>query len=158
MDLHLDLFYPAALTAGSVIAGFIGTFFSFRIQREANYYRQPVLDFETGSSKNVNIDDTHFTVSLFLLCLGAIFALIFGIVSPLLELAGFELLPILGSPRAVIVGLLASLVFVVGSFLAELIHYRIIKSCDGEGWKNEGWLIGVTIGAAAVIWVCVYRF
>jgi hypothetical protein len=75
------VFLGATLTTGAILAGFCGTFLSFRIQREAAYYRQPG---DKGEAK----DETHFTVSLALLLLTTICTAVFGIVFPLLALSG----------------------------------------------------------------------
>jgi len=47
----LGRFYEAALTAGAITSGFIGTFLAFRIQREAGYYRQVGAGFHDGAGE-----------------------------------------------------------------------------------------------------------
>lgn len=64
--------YSSLLSAGAILAGFCGTFLAFRIQREANYYRQPALDFATGEARDVPIGLTHFTSGLLLLGIASI--------------------------------------------------------------------------------------
>jgi hypothetical protein len=49
-------FYAAILNAGTILWGFNGTFLAFRLQREAAYRRQPVLDFNTASGKDVDLN------------------------------------------------------------------------------------------------------
>jgi hypothetical protein len=58
MDQALELFYGAALTAGSILSGFIGTFLNFRIQRDASYFRS-----QEGQARN----QQHFTSSFLLI-------------------------------------------------------------------------------------------
>ena len=60
----MESFYTATLSAGAILTGFCGTFLSFRLQREANYYRQVALDFETREARDVFVDLTHFTATV----------------------------------------------------------------------------------------------
>ncbi len=60
-------FYTATLSAGAILMGFYGTFLAFRIQREANYYRQPALDFGLSEARDVYIGLTHFSSSFLLI-------------------------------------------------------------------------------------------
>jgi hypothetical protein len=88
---QLARFYEAALTAGAIISGFIGTFLAFRIQREALYHRQPVLDFnpsgDEGTARDVHIGLAHFTSWFLLIVLAAIASMTFGVAWPLLAIA-----------------------------------------------------------------------
>ena len=43
-----ERFFAEVLSAGAILCGFCGTFLSFRIQREAGYYRQVAIDFHSG--------------------------------------------------------------------------------------------------------------
>jgi hypothetical protein len=90
MTADLQAFFAASLSAGAILTGFCGTFLSFRIQREANYCRQPVLDFQSGTAKDVCIGLSHFSSSFLLLILASLLAVAFGFVSPLLALAVFQ--------------------------------------------------------------------
>ena len=76
-------FFATLLTAGAILSGFCGTFLAFRIQSEANYYRQPALSFERGEARDISIDLTHFTSAFLLLILATLCAVIFGFVLPL---------------------------------------------------------------------------
>jgi len=147
---QLTAFYEAALTAGSILFGFVGTFLSFRIQREANYYRQPVLDFRSGedegSGQDVEVGLSHFTSSLALIILAGLGAMIFGMVLPLAALA--QLKATVSSPESIVAGIVGSLALVVGYFLDELFHYRIIFRLDRKGWKRERWIVIGTLAAA----------
>jgi protein-tyrosine-phosphatase len=128
-------FYSAVLTAGSILMGFCGTFLQFRIQREANYYRQPVASYDPVSGErsgtDVYIGLSHFTAAFLLSILATLFALCFGFVLPLIALVGPVdrpplVTPGLIAPTLIMWGLLGSLIFLIGSFGAELIHYRIL--------------------------------
>jgi len=79
----LQSFYEAALTAGAILSGFSGTFMAFRIQREANYYRQPVLDFREGKGRDVALGLSRFNSSLLLIILGTLCSMAFGVLWPL---------------------------------------------------------------------------
>jgi hypothetical protein len=123
---HWD-FYSAVLTAGSVLTGFCGTFLQFRIQREANYYRQPVVSYDLVSNEALGTDAyiglSHFTFAFLLSILATLFALCFGFVFPLIALvkrADFV------TPELIMWGLFGSLILLIASFGAELIHYEIL--------------------------------
>jgi hypothetical protein len=87
-------FYAAVLSAGAILTGFSGTFLQFRIQREANYYRQPVLSYvegaEQGKAQDVPIGLVHFTGAFLLIIVSTLMAVTFGFVFPLLALAQME--------------------------------------------------------------------
>src|SRR5690348_13569560 len=124
-------FYSAALTAGSILAGFTGTFLSFRIQREANYFRD-------GQQQ-------HFTVSFLLLVLGAVCTVIFGVVLPLFAIAN----PSRAVSHATITaGVAAALIIVAFYFVAELVHYEVLKKLDDSGWRQEWWIVPVALTLA----------
>ena len=82
-------YFAACLSAGAILTGFCGTFLSFRIQREATYYRQPVCDFASGKARDVAIGLSHFSSPFLLLILGTLLAAAFGFVCPLLAISGF---------------------------------------------------------------------
>jgi hypothetical protein len=111
-------FYAAVLSAGAILTGFSGTFLQFRIQREANYYRQPVLFYvegaEQGKGQDVAIGLTHFTGAFLLIIVSTLMAVTFGFVFPLLALA--EMAPHFVSPKFVTVGLLSTLFPLLGYF------------------------------------------
>ena len=153
---QLTQFQQAALTGGAILFGFIGTFLSFRIQREANYYRQPVLDFNKSEkeplARDVHVNLSHFTSSLALIALAALISMIFGVLGPLAALAQWRI-PV-SSPEWILSGIVSSLVLVVFYFLDELYHYGIIGRLDGDGWKKEWWIVLAGIGfAVTCAWV-----
>lgn len=134
MTNELQVFYGAALTAGSILSGFFGTFLSFRIQREASYYRQPALDFNSRRAKDIFVDLSRFPVSLALLLLSMFCSTVWGVVLPLVALAGLEL-PILWPPN-VLAGIIASIVLVAGYFYLEMFHYGMLRR-NGAEWGRE---------------------
>jgi hypothetical protein len=155
---ELAQFYEAALTAGAVISGFIGTFLAFRIQREANYHRQPVLDFNPKGSqaraRDIDIGLAHFTSSFLLIALAALGSFAFGVAWPLLALAHWP--PAITGPGPIAGGLIGSVVLVAAYFVDELVHYRILNcqlANDVKEWKSE-WAIvvgGVLLAVVAFI-------
>jgi hypothetical protein len=140
MTEHLEKFYEAALTAGAILSGFIGTFLNFRIEREASYFRSP-----QGTMRN----QQHFTSSFFLIITSAICSVVFGIVLPLFALAQGDRFAV--SPATILAGIIGSLVVVGANFFDELFHYEIICKPDCEGWKRELWIVvgGVLLAACA---------
>jgi hypothetical protein len=114
----VGIFLGASLSTGAILAGFCGTFLSFRIQREAGYYRQA-----SGKGADNYIGLTHFTASLALLLMATIFTTVFGIVLPLLALSGFHSSM---RPGIIVGGLIGSVVLLAAYFVAELVHYRIL--------------------------------
>lgn len=141
-------FFSAYLSAGAILAGFCGTFLSFRIQREASYYRQPALDFQSETARDVFMGLSHFTSSFLLLIIATLFAIIFGFVLPLLALYG---LPI--SRQAVVIGMINAVVFVCSYFLCEMLHYRILNRRllnDKSEWGRSSALVASTIGLSLV--------
>ena len=130
-------FFESVIAAGAILSGFCGTFLAFRIQREAAYYRQPVLDFTKGEAKDVYIGLTHFTAPFLLLILATVASLLFGFVVPLLGIAGVR--NALVSLPSVVAGLLAAVILLAAYFVAELFHYQIMSSNlvhDVAEWKS----------------------
>ncbi len=74
-------FYGSVTTAGAILAGFSGTFLSYRIQRESNYYRQ--VSIEKGEARDVYIGLSHFTSSFLLIIFSTVLSLVFGFLLPL---------------------------------------------------------------------------
>ncbi|SRR5258708_11092813 len=139
-------FFESVIGAGAILSGFCGTFLAFRIQREASYYRQPVLDFESKTAKDVEIGLTHFTSPLLLLLLSTAAALIFGFVVPLLAIAGIR--GGLIRPAFVVAGLVAAVLLLIGYFAAELVHYKVFSSKlvnDVAEWREGRWLLFLTL-------------
>jgi hypothetical protein len=107
-------FYGSVLSAGSIIAGFCGLFLLFRIQREADFLRQPgKLHYQQ-----------HFTSSMFLIILATICAFVFGVWFPLLGLAGSPC-PLL-HPPVIVGGLIGASLLLAAYVLDELVHYEIL--------------------------------
>jgi hypothetical protein len=148
-------FYMAVLNAGAILTGFCGTFLQFRIQREAAYYRQPALSFEKGEARDINIGLSHFTSSFLLIIIATLAAIAFGLVLPLLALSNALFTP----PRIISGGLLFALVFVVGYFFAELIHYHILSTRllnDWEEWGRQKWTVLCTLILAILVFCTVW--
>lgn len=142
-----ETLFTAILSTGAILAGFCGTFLSFRIQREANYHRAP--DETTKGDRFIGL--THFTASLSLLLMATLCTAIFGIVLPLLALSG-ALLSVKAS--VVVGGMFGSLWLLAMYFTAELVHYRILTflRSDKAEWRREWWIVALgIIGAAALI-------
>jgi hypothetical protein len=129
-------FFESIIGAGAILSGFCGTFLAFRIQRESNYYRQPMVSFELEKGKDVFIGLTRFSPAFKLLVLGTCSAAVFGFLLPLLALAGCTW--IATKQRLVVAGLVGT-VFLIGSyFLAELVHYQILNAKFLRGKREEG--------------------
>lgn len=140
--------YAALLSAGAILTGFCGTFLSFRIQREANYHRQPALDFKTNQARDVFIGLSHFTSSFLLLIVATLLAVSFGFICPLLSLVGAQI-----PPKIIVSGMVSSVVFVVGYFTCELVHYRILNRKllnDPREWGRAWGVVTATVVLAAV--------
>jgi hypothetical protein len=144
IDSARDFFF-STMTAGAIVAGFCGTFLSFRIQREAQFFRTP--------EKSHGIQ--HFTSSFMLILLATLVAMLVGVVMPVLYLAGFR--PTWINPRAAAGGYLAAMVLVVGYFANELLHYRLVfrdqlgaNAQDAE-WRRESivWVPALVLAAIA---------
>jgi len=144
-------FYEAVINAGAIIAGFCSTFLVFRIQREANYYRQPVLNYEQEKAKDVFIGLTHFTSSFLLIILAAVLSMVFGFVIPLLGMAGVRGQFI--SPKIVVAGLMAALILLAGYLYDEMVHYNILGLRlvnDASEWGKE-WPIVIIVVLLAFV-------
>lgn len=138
-------FFSAIIAAGAILTGFSGTFLQFRIQREANYYRQPVLSYEERKAVDVFIGLSHFTSSFLLIIVAVLLEIVFGFTLPLLALAGYGCTVI--EPKLVVSGLIAALIFLVGYFCSELVHYGILNRRllnDKNEWGRHRVLVSVT--------------
>ena len=150
-------FFESVLTAGAILSGFSGTFLSFRIQREASYYRQGAVDFTTGQGRDVYLGLTHFSSSFLLIILATITALICGFVIPLLALAGIGWA--LLATNLVVAGLMATLVLIGGYFVDELVHYEILSTRlinDAREWGKEAPIAVGTMVLAALAGIVSY--
>ncbi len=151
-------FYEAIINAGTILTGFCGTFLAFRISREASYYRQPALDFETERAKDIEIHLAHFTSPLLLLVLASLCSAIFGFVFPLLALAGWSWA--LARPSFVAGGLVSSLVLVIAYFADELVHYEVLRRPlihDAREWGREKLVVaaGIVLALGTGTGVCL---
>ncbi len=111
------------LTAGAILAGFTGIFLIFRIQREADYYRNP------HSKEPLN--QQHFTSSFLLIILATLITMLTGVVAPLLTSLGVQS-PLI-SRTSIVAGLFAGLTLIAGYVVDELVHYRIAF----KTWRNN---------------------
>jgi hypothetical protein len=149
-----DVFFSSVLSAGAILSGFCGTFLVFRLQREATYYRQPVVDYVKEKGKDVFIGKTHFSSAFLLLLLATLCSATFGFVFPLLALSGSTW--IVARPGLVVGGVIGALLLVGAYFLDELIHYEILKKLpsDSREWKREWWvvLLGAVLAGVSVYW------
>jgi hypothetical protein len=132
-------FFAVILNVGAILAGFCATFLSFRIQREAGYYRSP-----DGKGNNLS----HFTASLALLLLATLCTAVCGIVLPLLALVGSG--PCI-SRGLIVGGVLGGLLLLAAYFVTELRHYDVFKFLqnDRAEWKREGPFVAVGVICAA---------
>jgi hypothetical protein len=149
-------FFSACLSAGAILSGFCGTFLSFRIQREATYYRQPAVDFDSKRGKDIYLRLSHFTSSFLLLIIASVLALSFGFALPLLALADVPI-----SRQAVVAGMLAAVVFVGGYFICEMVHYEILSSRllnDSREWGRSTRIVAATFGASVLVFILVFRY
>ena len=150
----LETFFGSVLSAGAILSGFCGTFLVFRIQREAAYYRQPVVDYHEEKGKDVFIGLTHFTSAFLLLVLATVCSATFGFVFPLLALSGSAWIS--ARPGLVVGGMVAALLLIAAYFLDELIHYQILQKLgsDAREWNREWWVVslGVLSAVVAVCW------
>jgi hypothetical protein len=129
----MEDFYAAALAGGAILTGFCGTFLSFRLQREAGYYRQVAVDFDSQAAKDIFVGLTHFTAPLLLLLVATLVSGFFGFAWPLLAMA--EVMP--GNMPVIAAGETTALILLVGYFAGELSHYKIINL----GLRDKGWPI-----------------
>ncbi len=148
----------AILAAGAILTGFCGSFLSFKLQREANYYRQPAVDFESEEAKDIVVDLTHFTSGFLLLILASLASSIFGVVFPLmgiLEIGWFAV-----HPEVSVAGIVGSGVLSAAYFTNELIHYRILSSRlanDAWEWGRE-WItvvFGIVIATGSALLIAL---
>lgn len=156
MLTNTGLFFGAVLSAGAILSGFCGTFLAFRIQREASYYRQPVVDFHEEMGKDIFIGRTHFSSAFLLLVLATVCSGTFGFVFPLLSLYGLRWFA--SQAGLVVGGVIASLVLLAAYFVDELIHYQIVSgrlAHDASEWKREWWVVAIGIVAAIA---CIVYF
>lgn len=145
--------YAALLSAGAILTGFCGTFLSFRIQREANYFRQPAVDLKTGQGGDVFIGLSHFTSSFLVLIIATLLAVIFGFISPLLSLVGVPL-----QPRIIAAGMVASVICVLGYFTCEMVHYGVLNRRllnDRHEWGRSWGVVTITFLLAILAMVLV---
>jgi drug/metabolite transporter (DMT)-like permease len=143
----LTNFFTASLTVGAILAGFCGTFLSFRIQREAGYYRSPDC-----KGKDAFSNLSHFTASLLLLLLATLCTAVCGIVLPLLALVGSGLRI---SPGLIVGGVIGGLLLLAAYFVTELCHYDVFKFLrdDPAEWKREWPLVAAGVfGTAFCFW------
>lgn len=152
-----ESFFGSVLSAGAILSGFCGTFLSFRLQREATYYRQPAVDFreqdETKNSKDIYIGLTHFTSGLFLLILATVCTVVFGVLLPLLALSGYA--SVASRTGLIVGGIIAGLLLIAAYFLDELVHYEILKwsrlADDIRDWKKEWWVVALAVLCAFIL-------
>ncbi len=123
MSQDLTTFYSAMLTVASILAGFYGTFLSFRLQREAQFFR--------------NRRQQHTTPSLLVLVMGIVMLGWFGIWQPLSFFAGRVV-----SQESTIRGVVTALLLGVAYFVLELLHYEILFRWGG---KLYNWLVGLAL-------------
>ena len=136
------------LSAGAIIAGFGATFLAFRVQREAQFYRVPGQTF----------NEQRFSSSFLLIIFATTLAVLAGVVTPLLGIQGVA--PAWLTPGVAVSGLLGSITLIVGYFLDELVHYRIIgcnwRSGISDEWRREKPILYGSLGIAAVVMVLMY--
>ncbi len=157
--MHTDplSFYESIIAAGTILSGFCGTFLAFRIQRDATYYRQPVLSFERGEAKDIHVGLTHFTSTFLLLILGTVSSTVFGFLLPLIALAGCARL--LANPGFVVGGLVGTLILIAAYFVDELIHCSILSTRllgDAREWGSEKHVVigGIALAVVSAIRSC----
>ena len=156
----MEAFYGAALSAGAILTGFCGAFLSFRLQREANYYRQVAVDFESEEARDVYVGLTHFTGPLLLLLLATIVAALFGFVFPLIVLAA-PASQVVFSVGIVTAGEVAALALLFGYFVGELIHYKVLSTDlvnDAKEWGKQWPIVFLTAILAIVVFYVVFRY
>ena len=147
-------------SAGAILTGFCGTFLSFRLQREANYYRQVAVDFEHNEARDIYVGLTHFTGPLLLLLLSTIVAALFGFVFPLVALAE-PASQIMFSVGIVAAGEVAALVLLFGYFVGELVHYQVLTTSlvnDAMEWGSQWPVVLLTVMLAAAVFFVVFKY
>lgn len=154
------VFFQDIISAGAILAGFCSTFLAFRIEREAQYYRQPVLSYGRGDARDIYIGLAHLTSSFLLISLAAVFSIVFGFLLPLFALAGASGGFI--SPALVVGGLVAALVLLAGYFVSEMWHLGILPpkplAEDAREWRRElpiviGTVVLAVVGAVVTGWI-----
>jgi len=157
MDVPPKDFYTAVLAAGAILTGFSGSFLQFRIQRESNYYRQPAISYEQNKGRDVLIGLSHFSGAFFLIICAVVLEMIFGFCLPLLALANINLSA--ADPKTIAAGLIAALIFLLGYFAAELVHYEILNVnliSDRREWGREWPLVISTFVVALIAAIAVH--
>lgn len=156
----MEMFYGAAISAGAILTGFCGIFLSFRLQREANYYRQVAIDFKHKTARDVYVGLTHFTGPLLLLLLATIVAAFFGFVFPLVVLAEPALQTIF-SVGIVTAGEVAALVLLFGYFVGELVHYQVLNMSlvnDSKEWSKQWPVVLLAVMAASAAFYVIFKY
>lgn len=156
----MEQFYGSALSAGAILTGFCGTFLSFRLQREANYYRQIAVDFDQEKARDIYVGLTHFTGPLLLLLLSTLVAALFGFVFPLVALAA-PASRTMCSVGIVATGEVAALVLLFGYFFGELVHYEILNTNlanDAREWGNQWPVVLVAVMLSVAVFFLVYQY
>jgi hypothetical protein len=143
-------FFDAILSAGAILTGFCGTFLSFRIQREANYYRQPAPNAQGGQPGDVCYNLQQFSAAFLVLIAATLFCMYFGVAVPLLFFGGWG---VLYERKTIVIGLLAGLVLVLAYFVIELVHYEIIRLKVRP--STIEWIFGSLVIVAAIIAVSI---
>ena len=145
-----DTFYTDILTAGAILTGFSGTFLQFRIQREASYFRQPVLKFfdhdecNYGRGVDAEVNLSHLSAAFLRIIFSTLSSMIFGFVLPLA--VKIDVLVI--SKKAIVAGLFISVAFLIGYFISELHHYRVFRFLKND---SAEWLRQIPVLAASVV-------
>jgi hypothetical protein len=124
MCIETAKFFSDMIGAGAILTGLCGTFFAFRIQREATFYSQPYCNDEDEWDVVV-IDRTHFSAPFFLLSFAFLASLISGLVIPLLGMLGIK--NFIVSPGFATGGLFVAIILLGFYIIAELQHYHLFK-------------------------------
>jgi hypothetical protein len=151
-------FFSDVIAAGAIIAGFCAVFLQFRIQREADYYRNPgqyTGGVDPTTVRPLNLQ--QFSSSFLLVVLSTLTAFIFGVILPLIRLSGLGTRWI--KPQCVVAGVLDAILLLFFYFLDELFHYRILCRVDRGEWLEELPIVLTAFFAAVlfpVLWiVCI---
>jgi hypothetical protein len=117
------------------------------------------LDYKSGKAKDVLIGLSHFTSAFLLLIVASIFAMTFGVMLPLLALAGVGW--IVEKPGLTVAGLFSAIIFVAGYFVCELVHYGILNRRllnDGHEWGRLRKTVSVTFLIVIAVWIVVLLY
>ena len=158
MDEQALIFFSTVINAGAILSGFCGTFLSFRIQREAAYYRQVALSYDEEAAKDIEVGLSHFTTPLLLLLMATLLAIAFGFIIPLFALAGLTWATTKVAMTAA--GLAAAVAFLLGYFANELHHYGVFSAglhSDRSEWVREAPIVAVTFLLALLAFILTYR-